>query len=240
MLVGQPTRYGQAEPWKLTKEMIGRTKVSRAPENQSRHPKNDGRKFNTEKELLGKPSKKRNASNSKSKTKKPPPIKKKPRRKGRKSAPKDSDSYEPDGDDEDDTPLKGSAAADTDGSVPDVETHTPMNTTRTNPDSRDGELPNTASVYTLGTKWANNSCWLDTSLQALYASVVRDTSFQLRLNGIEENLPMSRFFKYINSRKMISQPLEIVTHNFVCSCFKTCATICESLYTVQNCMGEGA
>ena len=179
LLVGQPTCYGHAEPWKLTKEIIGRTKVSRAPENQSRHPKNDGRKFDTEKELLGKPSKKRNPSNSKSKTKKPPPVKKKPRRKGRKSAPKDSDSYEPDGDDEDDTPLKGSAAADTDGSVPDVETHTPMNTTQTNPDSRNGELPNTVSVYTLGTKWDNNSCWLDTSLQALYASVVHDASFQL-------------------------------------------------------------
>lgn len=69
---GIPTRYGQAERWKLTAERIGCTKPSRAPEAAAkRRQKNDGRPPDTSKELLKSPR----ASPMKSKTVKPKSIK---------------------------------------------------------------------------------------------------------------------------------------------------------------------
>ena len=52
-LEGIPTRYGEAEPWKVQANKIGRTKPTRAgkPEDQKRK-KNDGRPPDTIKDLL--------------------------------------------------------------------------------------------------------------------------------------------------------------------------------------------
>ncbi|KAJ7024054.1 hypothetical protein C8F04DRAFT_890996, partial [Mycena alexandri] len=54
-LVGVPIRHGQAEPWKVIAQRIGRTKPGRAPDAaNSRRKKNDGRPPDTSAELLGK------------------------------------------------------------------------------------------------------------------------------------------------------------------------------------------
>ncbi|KAJ6481243.1 hypothetical protein C8R47DRAFT_1322273 [Mycena vitilis] len=51
---GVPIRYGQAEPWKVISQQIGRTKPSRAPDSAgSKRKKNDGRPPDTSAELLG-------------------------------------------------------------------------------------------------------------------------------------------------------------------------------------------
>ncbi|SJL14811.1 uncharacterized protein ARMOST_18282 [Armillaria ostoyae] len=51
-LIGSPTRYGHAEPWKLYAETIGRTKPSRAPQLiVSCRKKNDGRPPDTRQQL---------------------------------------------------------------------------------------------------------------------------------------------------------------------------------------------
>ncbi|KAJ7017996.1 hypothetical protein C8F04DRAFT_978179 [Mycena alexandri] len=55
-IVGVPIRHGQAEPWKVIAQHIGRTKPGRAPNaaNSRRKLKNDGRPPDTSAELLGK------------------------------------------------------------------------------------------------------------------------------------------------------------------------------------------
>ncbi|KAJ6478267.1 hypothetical protein C8R45DRAFT_1216466 [Mycena sanguinolenta] len=63
-IAGVPIRYGQAEPWKVISQQIGRTKPSRAPEtSSSQRKKNDGRPPDTSAELLG--SSKSNKGSSK-------------------------------------------------------------------------------------------------------------------------------------------------------------------------------
>ncbi|KAJ6473065.1 hypothetical protein C8R45DRAFT_1163444 [Mycena sanguinolenta] len=53
-VAGVPIRYGQAKPWKVISQQIGRTKPSRAPEtSSSQRKKNDGRPPDTSAELLG-------------------------------------------------------------------------------------------------------------------------------------------------------------------------------------------
>ncbi|KAJ3009429.1 hypothetical protein NUW54_g2783 [Trametes sanguinea] len=52
--VGAPIRYGQAEPWKMTEQRIGRTKPSRDPQHKTRHGSryhNDGRPPDTRKAI---------------------------------------------------------------------------------------------------------------------------------------------------------------------------------------------
>jgi hypothetical protein len=57
---GNPIKYGEREPWKKTKQRIGRTKPSRAPDTAAaKRKKNDGRPPDTIKDLLlRKPTKK--------------------------------------------------------------------------------------------------------------------------------------------------------------------------------------
>jgi hypothetical protein len=50
---GKPIRYGEAEPWKRIKELIGTTHPARLPGHHRQRTKNDGRAFDTNEELLG-------------------------------------------------------------------------------------------------------------------------------------------------------------------------------------------
>lgn len=183
--------------------MIGQTKISYAPENWSHHPKSDGRKFDTQKELLGKTPRKGKTS-KKGKTSRSDHTTnwKNPCCKGTKQALRDSDSYEPDTSDQDKTldniVHPPSDTEDVEPQESDMETHT-------NSDSdRDSLVPdNSKPVYALRIRWDNNSCWLDASLQALYASVVHDPSFWLRVSGIANDPSLYHLFKYVDTQQMI-------------------------------------
>jgi hypothetical protein len=69
LLEGIPTRYGEAEPWKVQANKIGRTKPTRAgkPEDRKRN-KNDGRPPDTIKDLLLKAKSKKAPQDPPSKT----------------------------------------------------------------------------------------------------------------------------------------------------------------------------
>lgn len=65
-LEGKLIRYGQAEPWKVVQQKIGRTKKSRAKDlAEKKQKKNDGRPPDTSKELLGTKPKPKKAAQSK-------------------------------------------------------------------------------------------------------------------------------------------------------------------------------
>ncbi|KAJ7440431.1 hypothetical protein FB451DRAFT_1191601 [Mycena latifolia] len=69
---GVPIRYGQAEPWKVISQVIGRTKPGRAPEaSSSKRGTNDGRPPDTSAELLGKSKGSKGTSKAGSKPKPP-------------------------------------------------------------------------------------------------------------------------------------------------------------------------
>jgi hypothetical protein len=78
---GKPIRYGKAEPWKIVKENIGRTKPTRSgkPADKKRK-KNDGRPPDTNKELLGANTKQKQLTLESFTKKKPEPKKPKPKK----------------------------------------------------------------------------------------------------------------------------------------------------------------
>ena len=61
------------------------------------------------------------------------------------------------------------------------------------------------TLLAAGVPWKNNSCWIDSSLQVLYAAVAGPdyTSFQTRLRGTDSETPIRQLYRHIQAREMI-------------------------------------
>ena len=174
--------------------MIGRTKKSRAPENRSRKTSNEGRKFDTAPELLGKS----NTKSSKSRAPKSKPKKSSHRNssKTKKSVGRDSDSYAPDSSEEE-TAARSKSDMELSESLNEAE--------EVKQAVEDAPTSDFEILLAAGVPWKNNSCWIDSSLQVLYAAVVGPdyNSFQTRLRGTDSETPIGQLYRHIQACEMI-------------------------------------
>lgn len=183
--MGIPIRYGQAEKWKTVRKIIGRTKPSRAHDIATKKRKrNDGRAPDTSKEILlsERPNKRHKNTNDGRppdtikalrlrKTWKQATTKKSVKRRAKKKAESipsltSTEESSSSSDSDHTVPYALTESSDSDRVEDDKEDE------RVTSPSADPSQPLACQVFgPQSYAWAQNSCWLDTSMQLLYIAL---------------------------------------------------------------------
>lgn len=191
LIEGIPTRYGQAEPWKVIHNHIGRTKPSRAPDPSTKKRKRtDGRAPDTSKEIVQSAKRqRRNASDgrppdtikalklTKTKTTKKPKSKKeaKSKNKARRKVLKRRRSHSSSACSSSSSVASKPTDEDGDGSYGGSEGKgSPKKRPNLKIEPRKAGKPINLGLRTIGDQsysWSQNSCWLDTSTELIYIAL---------------------------------------------------------------------